>query len=84
MSEGQLVGKVVHYYDRAGVAVVDLSGRLRVGERIRIEGKGTNLEQDVRSMQIEHANVEECKAGSSVGLKVDGRVREGDKVYRLS
>jgi hypothetical protein len=34
-------------------------------------------------MQIEHENIENAGAGQSIGLKVDQRVREGDKVYKI-
>ncbi len=81
--EKKLVGKVSHYFTRIGVAVVDLSGELRVGDRISIEGPTTNLQQVVESMQIEHQNVQSAGAGQSVGLKVAQRVREKDLVYRL-
>jgi len=78
-----LVGRISHYYNKAGVAVVQLSGGLRKGDRISIEGANTNFTQTVESMQIEHAPIEMAKAGQSIGLKVSGRVHEGDSVFRL-
>ncbi|MEM2865772.1 MAG: hypothetical protein QXM46_03960 [Candidatus Hadarchaeales archaeon] len=81
--EKKLVGKVSHYFTKIGVAVVDLSGELKVGDRISIEGPTTNLQQVVESMQIEHQNVQSAGAGQSVGLKVAQRVREKDLVYKL-
>lgn len=81
--EKKLVGKVSHYFTKIGVAVVDLSGELRVGDRISIEGPTTNFQQVVESMQIEHQNVQSAGAGQSVGLKVAQRVREKDLVYKL-
>lgn len=80
--EKKLVGKVTHYFSKIGVAVVELSDELKVGDRISIEGHTTNLQQPVSSMQIEHQNVEKAGAGQSIGLKVDQRVREGDLVYK--
>ncbi|MCW1296798.1 MAG: EF-Tu/IF-2/RF-3 family GTPase [Candidatus Parvarchaeota archaeon] len=77
------VGRVTHFYPKISVAVVELSGTLRVGDRILIKGNITNFEQDVESMQIEHANIEEANAGQSIGLKVAQRAREGDIVYKL-
>ena len=77
------VGKVSHYFTKIGVAVVDLTAPLSVGDRITIKGITTDFEQKVESMQIEHENVKTAKAGDSIGLKVKERVREGDVVYKI-
>lgn len=81
--EKKPVGKVTHYFTKIGVAVVELSDELRVGDRVSIEGTTTNFQQVVSSMQIEHEDVEVAKAGQSIGLKVDQRAREGDLVYKI-
>ena len=77
------VGTITHYYDKIGVAIVELSDKLKVGYTIAIEGKTTNFTQKVESIQIEHINVEEAGNGESIGLKVDQKVRDGDKVYKV-
>jgi putative protease len=82
--EKKVVGKVTHYFTKISVAVVELSGELKVGDRISIEGPTTNFEQIVNSMQIEHKDVKVATAGQAVGLKVDQRVREGDIVYKIA
>jgi len=76
------VGRITHYYSKIEVAVIALKGRLQVGDTIVIKGSTTELEQKIDSMQIEHRNVEVAEAGQSVGLKVQGKVREHDMVYR--
>ncbi len=81
--EEKLIGKITHYFANIGVAVLDLDEELRAGDRIRIKGGETDFEQGVESMQVEHQNVETAKKGDSVGLKVDQKVREGYKVYKL-
>jgi len=81
--EKKLVGKVSHYYGKIGVAVVDLTDGLSIGDEISIEGRVTSFKQKVESMQIEHENIEKAKAGDSVGLKVKEKVREGDSVYKV-
>ena len=85
MSERELkeVGKVTHYFTRISVAVVELKDRLSVGDRILIRGSTTNFEQVVESMQIEHKNITVAEAGQKIGLKVEQRVREGDRVYKI-
>lgn len=74
------VGTVTHYYGKIGVAIIKLSGTLKVGDRIKIEN-GAEFEQAVDSMQVEHAQVEEAKKGDVVGLKVEKKVGEGATVY---
>ena len=74
------VGTVTHYYGKIGVAIVKLSGTLKVGDRIKFEN-GTELEQTADSIQIEHRQVEEAKKGDMVGLKVPQKVKEGATVY---
>ena len=38
----------------------------------------------VESIQIDRADVQEAKAGDSIGIKVPDRVRDGDLVYRVT
>ena len=83
VEEGKLIGKVSHYFSKIGVAVIELSDKLKAGDTIRIIGGETDFNQTVESMEIEHAKVKEAKAGDSVGLKVSQKVREGYKVYKL-
>ncbi len=77
------VGEVTHYFTKIGVAVVDVTAPIKVGDRIAVKGMTTNFEQTVGSMQIEGKNIEEAKKGDDIGLKVEDRVRKGDVVYRL-
>jgi translation elongation factor EF-1alpha len=76
------VGRVTHFFTKIGVAVVELTVPLAVGDCIVIKGPTTDLEQVVESMQIEHENIERAEAGQSIGLKVKQRVRETDIVYK--
>jgi translation elongation factor EF-1alpha len=78
------VGVVKDYFARIGVAGIDLEGVLRLGDTIHIKGHTTDLEQAVDSMQIEHDQVEEAKAGDAIGIKVGDRCRGGDVVYKVT
>ena len=77
------VGEISHFYSNIGVAVVELVGTLRVGDKITVAGATTDFTQVVASMQIEHEQVEEAGAGVSIGLKVQDKVRRGDIVYKV-
>ena len=84
MPEKKLVGKISHFFTNISVAVIELEDELKAGDKILIEGATTNLEQDASSMQIDRKPVEKAGAGQSIGLKVKDRVREGDKVYKIT
>ncbi len=77
------VGKVTHYYDRINVAVMVLSGELKVGETIHIQGRLTDFSQPVDSMEIEHQKIESAGPKTEIALKVLEPVREGDVVYKV-
>ena len=76
------VGDVSHFYTNIEVAVVELTGKLKAGDRIAIKGATTDFTQLVESIQIDHDQVAEAGPGDSIGLVVKDRVRAGDKVFR--
>ncbi len=80
----QLIGTVSDFFARPVVAAIELTGPLKVGNKIRFKGHTTDLEVVVSSMQIDNANVEQAEAGDNVGVKISGRVRKGDSVYKAS
>jgi len=81
--ERQEIGRVAHYYSKIGVAIISVDSSLKAGDHIAIVGSTTDLEQEVKSIQVEHQNIDEAKAGDMVGLKVKDKVREGDTVFRI-
>jgi putative protease len=84
MSEEKLkeVGTITHYFPKIGVAIVEVTAPIAVGDTIRIKGTTTDFEQTVKSMEIEHKKIEKAKPGDSIGLKVEDKVRERDIVYK--
>ena len=81
--EGKLIGKITHYFGNIGVAVIDLTDTLKVEDEIRIVGGDTDFTQTVESMEVEHKKVKEAKKGESIGVKVEQKVREDYKVYKI-
>jgi putative protease len=78
------IGHISHYFPKIGVAVIEVTaGSLKVGDTIRIKGHTSDFTQTVDSLQQEHLQIPEIKAGASAGLKVKEHVREGDKVYKV-
>lgn len=82
MSEKKEIGKITHYFSKIGVAVVELTGTINVGDTILIKGAHTEFEQEVESMQIEHESLQKAGKGQSIGLKMIQKVHENDMVYR--
>jgi len=82
--EEKKIGDVIKFFGKIGVAAIRLSeGSLKVGDKIRIVGHTTDVSQTVDSMQVENQNVQEAGPGADIGIKVDGRVREHDTVYKV-
>ncbi len=79
------VGKINHYFDKIGVAILDVSeNSVKAGDKIRIGEFGEGFEQKVESMQAEHQVVKEAKIGDQVGLKVDKEVKPGTMIYKIA
>lgn len=78
------IGRVSDFFAHPVVAGIELSGKIKLGDKIHIKGHTTDLELTINSMQIDRVDVTEAKAGDSIGVKVAERVRRGDKVYKVS
>jgi len=78
------IGNVTDFFSQPVVAGIELSGTLKVGDKIHIKGSTTDMELAVESMQIERVNITEGKPGDLIGIKVPDRVRHGDKVYKVT
>lgn len=76
------LGTVTHYFGKVGVAVVKLEpgAQLKKGDHVHFKGGTTDFDQVVGSIQVEHQDVEQVKAGDDFGLKVEQKVREGDQL----
>jgi translation elongation factor EF-1alpha len=78
------VGKVIHYYDKIGVAIIELDGTLSTGDEIKFVKGGEDLfKQTVESIQIEHEKKDTAQKGDVVGLKVEKTVKEGMEVFKV-
>jgi len=79
------IGIVTHYFNHLSVAIVQLeTGTLRSGDTLHIKGHTSDFRQSVASMEVDHAHVDEARAGQSVGLRVNEHAREHDVVYKVT
>ena len=77
------VGQVSDFFARVGVAGVQLTSTLKVGDTIHLKGHTTDLQMTVSSMQLDRVEIQEGRPGQAVGIKVPDRVRHGDTVYKV-
>jgi len=77
------IGKIFSYYTNIGVAALELTDELCVGDTIHIKGNTTDFTQKIESIQVEHKAVKKAPKGSSIGIKVKDRVRPNDTVYKV-
>lgn len=75
------VGEVIHVFSKIGVAVIKFSKPVADGDKIHVVGHSDDFTQTVESMQIDHKSVKKVKKGEEAGMKMDGKVHEGDKVF---
>jgi len=86
MSEGHdpadAIGRISHYFGHLSVAAVLLEAPLAVGDRIHIRGHTTDLQQAVKSMEVDHVAVDRAGPGDDVALEVADHVRDHDLIYK--
>jgi U32 family peptidase len=83
MDKKDLIGKVIHYYDKIGVAVIKLQKSLKVGDKVKFEKGDKSFEQIIESMQLEHEQVNVGKKGEEIAVKVDRVAKDGVLVYKI-
>jgi translation elongation factor EF-1alpha len=76
------IGLVTHYFSHLSVAAVRLTAPLAVGDRIHIRGHTIDLVQEVASLEVDHAHVDQAMPGDDVALKVEDHVRDHDLIFR--
>lgn len=74
------IGRVIHYYDKIGVAVVKLDKALKTGDKVKFIHGENSFEQTIESMQLDHQSITEGKSGDEVAIKVDSTAKDGTVV----
>ena len=76
------IGKVIHWYDKINVAVIKLSGVLKVGDTVKIKRGEEEFEESVASMQVDYKDVTSGKKGDEVAVKFSQKAKEGAVLYK--
>jgi len=77
------IGVVSNYFANVKVAAIKLTGPLKVGDKVKIIGGDVEVEQVVKSMQVQHEKVEKARKGNEIGIKLSKKVRKGYRVFKL-
>ena len=80
---GTKIGTVTHYYDRIMVAVIQLTGEIKLGDEIHILGRSVDFKQKVTSLQVEHQSIQRAGPGQEAALQVIRPVRPPASVFLL-
>jgi putative protease len=77
----KLIGQVTHFYGGISVAIIKFNEPVKVGEMVQFFGATTDFKEKIASMQYNHKDIQQAQKNQEVGIKVEGKVREGDEVY---
>ena len=75
------IGYVSNFFSQISVAAVEITnGKVSVGDTLHFKGHTTDFTSKIASIQI---SVNEAKKGDSIGIKVSGKARKMDKVFKV-
>jgi hypothetical protein len=81
MAKDNLIGKVTHWYDKIGVAVIELKKELKVGEKVKVQHGEKEFEESIGSMELNHQPIETGKKGQEIAVKFSQKAGEGSLLY---
>ena len=81
LEKKHFVGKVTHYFPKAGVATIKLVSKLKVGDTINLISNTAGIEKlKIERMEIKNSSVNAAKKGDEIGIKMP-KARKNDEVY---
>lgn len=79
------IGFVEHFFGHLSVAAIKITdGELKIGDTVHVKGRTTDFNEEIKSMQINKRDIQVAKKGDDIGVKMEGKCREHDKVYLVS
>ena len=76
------IGTVTRYFSDLGVAAVDITEPVALGDELIFRLESGDFVQMVESMQIDHTAVDPAPAGANVAIHVHREVPAGTAVFR--
>ena len=78
------IGIVEHFFTNINVAAIKITeGEIKIGDTIHIVGATTDLTHHIDRMEINRNLVQIAKKGDAIGIKVAGKARNNDIVYKI-
>lgn len=78
------IGKVSKYYDKVGIAIIDLDGDIAIGDTVKFVDNGHTLfEQKITEIQVGHQKPSSAKRGDLIGIKTSSQVSDGFDVFKI-
>jgi translation elongation factor EF-Tu-like GTPase len=78
------IGIVEHFFTNISVAAIKITdGELKIGDDIHFVGAHTDLTHHVDHMEVNRVPIEIAQAGAAIGIKIAGKVRDHDIVYKI-
>ena len=79
------VGKGVHYFPKAKIGEFRIDAYdIKIGDTLLITGPTTGAKEfELTSMLVDDEKKETASKGSNVTIKLDFRIRESDKLYKI-
>jgi len=79
------VGKGVHYFPKAQIGEFRIDAYdIKIGDTLLITGPTTGAKEfELTSMLVDDEKKETASKGSNVTIKLDFRIRESDKLYKI-
>ncbi len=79
------VGKVLNCYQKIGVTIVEISGSLTVGDKIKIYKDGECLlTQEITEIRVNQTKIPFAKPKDVVALVLINEVPKGSEIYKIS
>ena len=77
------IGKVLNYYQKINITIVELSGNLTVGDKIKVYKDGKLvLYQKIDKIIANQKNIPFAKTGDVVALELNEEVQKGSDIFR--
>ncbi len=78
------IGRVINFYEKTSIAIVELDGTLAVGDRIKFSREGNFVcEQKVELIQMGYKKLDSATRGDVVGLKTNEETQKGDEIFKI-
>ena len=77
------IGRVINYYEKVQMAIIELDGILALGDNITFIRNGDELfDLKIDLIQVGHTQIEVAQKGQVIALKVPNKITNGTYIYK--